>query len=279
MFLTGTGANHNLMEAFNFFELGANAGNADAINNLGRMYERGWGTPANWKKAAELYADAARKGNRPGQKNLERLSHAMSIFNRESMVGTSKDSPITDLGGPASANQHSTRSQHLQAVQDQAAPLDAVRRDAPDASSNEQNRTTPQRSKTASRYTGPEADISRKAIATEQVTGSTGSISSQKEQTNGGIETDKSVLRNFGKNPVKNEKRKPRRGHEPGRVSSQSKLQTPRPMKGNEIRGVLHKLDGTDLTALKANCARILSSPERFPWSTTQICVEVVRSW
>jgi hypothetical protein len=343
MFLTGNGANHNLLEAFNFFELAANAGNADAMNNLGRMYERGWGTPANWKKATELYADAARKGNRLAQKNLERLSHAMSIFNRESMISFSKDLPTTDLGGRAGANQQFARSQRPQAVQDQAASLDAIGRDAPDAGSNEQNRTTLQQSKPAPGHTGPASDLNRISITTpkqgqDSITGSTGSISSQKEQTDPGIASDKSVLSNFGKKPFKNEKRKPRRGHETNRVSRQSKLQTPesinnaqtapknfaksgsrvmpiecqgsgrerrfvssmRPCRSqgldqrqsplaksrtanapfiedNEIRGVLHQLNDADLRALRTNCARILSSPERFPWSTTQICVEVGR--
>jgi Sel1 repeat len=345
MFLTGIGANHDLLEAFNFFELGANAGNNDAMNNLGRMYERGWGTPANWKKAAELYADAARKGNRLAQKNLERLSYAMSIFNRESTISVFEDRPISDLGGRASANKQPLRSQRPQADQNQAASYDAVPRDAPDSSSNEQNRTTPRRSKAAPGHNGRGAEISRIAIGTkergqESVTGSTGSISSQKEQPDSGIETDKSVQSIFEKKPVKNEKRKPRREHEADRVSRQSKLQTPqlisnaqtspksfaksgsreissecqgsgrerrfvgsmRPCRGqgldqrrsplaksrtanapfiedDEIRGVLPQLSDTDLRALRTNCAMILSSPERFPRSTRQICVEVGRRW
>ena len=78
------GVDRDLVEAFNLFTLAARAGDAEAINNLGQMYEMGWGTPADTKTAIELYAKALRKGSSAARKNFRRLTHAAAISDRES---------------------------------------------------------------------------------------------------------------------------------------------------------------------------------------------------
>lgn len=77
------GVDRDLVEAFNLFTLAARAGDAEAINNLGQMYEMGWGTPADTKTAIELYAKALRKGSSAARKNFRRLTHAAAISDRE----------------------------------------------------------------------------------------------------------------------------------------------------------------------------------------------------
>ena len=48
----------------------AERGNADAQNNLGVMYERGWGIERNLPMAVEYYQKAANQGNASAQNNL-----------------------------------------------------------------------------------------------------------------------------------------------------------------------------------------------------------------
>src|SRR6185503_18106986 len=47
------------------------------MNNLGGMYEMGWGTPADKNKAIEAYTKAAQKGNQLARDNLRRLGVAV----------------------------------------------------------------------------------------------------------------------------------------------------------------------------------------------------------
>ena len=62
------------MEPFKLFERAANQGDGWGLNNLGGMYEMGWGAPRNRDKAVELYRQAAAKGIAAAQENLQRLS-------------------------------------------------------------------------------------------------------------------------------------------------------------------------------------------------------------
>ena len=51
----------------------AKAGDAWGLNNLGSMYEMGWGTTKDIAKAKEFYGQAAAKGNASAAANLKRL--------------------------------------------------------------------------------------------------------------------------------------------------------------------------------------------------------------
>jgi hypothetical protein len=63
-------------EAFKLFELAANQGDGWGLNNLGGMYEMGWGVAKDRAKAANYYKQAAAKGIVSGQDNLVRLTPA-----------------------------------------------------------------------------------------------------------------------------------------------------------------------------------------------------------
>jgi TPR repeat protein len=72
--LNGKGVERNVGEAFKLFELAANQGDGWGLNNLGGMYEMGWGVTKNREKAAGYYKQAAEKGIESAQANLERLT-------------------------------------------------------------------------------------------------------------------------------------------------------------------------------------------------------------
>ena len=54
----------------------ANQGNTDAQNDLGWLYEAGYGVEQDYKQAAALYTKAAEQGNAYAQKNLGWLYEA-----------------------------------------------------------------------------------------------------------------------------------------------------------------------------------------------------------
>ncbi len=56
--------------AFRWFEIAAKSRRPDAVNMLGRCYERGWGVPIDLAKAAACYRDAAAQGHDWAQFNL-----------------------------------------------------------------------------------------------------------------------------------------------------------------------------------------------------------------
>jgi hypothetical protein len=61
-------------EAVRLFRQAAETGNADAINNLGVMYEHGTGVAKDYAEAVRLYRQAAEKGNTLAINNLGRMN-------------------------------------------------------------------------------------------------------------------------------------------------------------------------------------------------------------
>lgn len=66
----GLGVEPDAGRAFHWFASSANAGNPSGMNNYGRMLERGRGTPANPEEAARWFDQAARQGQPEAQYNL-----------------------------------------------------------------------------------------------------------------------------------------------------------------------------------------------------------------
>lgn len=62
--------NQNAPEALKWLTKSSAAGYPAAKTYLGRIYERGWGTPVNPKKAFSLFSEAARAGDQEGQNCL-----------------------------------------------------------------------------------------------------------------------------------------------------------------------------------------------------------------
>src|SRR5690554_6809741 len=60
----------NYAEAYNQWIGEANKGNAEAQNNIGVLFEKGLGRPADQAKAKEWYLKAAKGGNASAQNNL-----------------------------------------------------------------------------------------------------------------------------------------------------------------------------------------------------------------
>jgi TPR repeat protein len=73
LYLQGKGVTRDLTEAFKLFELAAGQNDKWGLNNLGGMYEMGWGTAKDIAKAKDYYGQAAAKGNSAGKDNLKRL--------------------------------------------------------------------------------------------------------------------------------------------------------------------------------------------------------------
>ena len=74
LYLEGKGVSRDLGEAFKLFERAAAQGDGWALNNLGGMYEMGWGTPPNRDKALDYYRQALAKGIVSAQSNIDRVS-------------------------------------------------------------------------------------------------------------------------------------------------------------------------------------------------------------
>lgn len=60
----------DFVSASKYYKMGAEAGYTNAMNNLGRLYEYGYGVPQNIDKAIALYNKAAQKGNGTACYNL-----------------------------------------------------------------------------------------------------------------------------------------------------------------------------------------------------------------
>ena len=58
------------------FERAARQGDAWGLNNLGGMYEMGWGTTKDVAKARDYYSQAIAKGNKAAVENNRRLATA-----------------------------------------------------------------------------------------------------------------------------------------------------------------------------------------------------------
>lgn len=66
----GSGVEPDIGRAFHWFAASANAGNPSGMNNYGRMLEQGRGAPANAEEAARWFDKAARQGQPEAQYNL-----------------------------------------------------------------------------------------------------------------------------------------------------------------------------------------------------------------
>lgn len=66
----GAGVEPDTGRAFHWFAASANAGNPSGMNNYGRMLEQGRGAPANAEEAARWFDKAARQGQPEAQYNL-----------------------------------------------------------------------------------------------------------------------------------------------------------------------------------------------------------------
>jgi uncharacterized protein len=69
----GEGVPQDRNEAFKQFSSAAEAGDAWGLNDLGSMYEMGWGTTKDLAKAKQFYGEAAAIGNASAAANLKRL--------------------------------------------------------------------------------------------------------------------------------------------------------------------------------------------------------------
>ena len=74
LYLKGNGVTRDLGQAFKLFERAAAQNDPWGLNNLGGMYEMGWGTMIDKPKALDLYKQALATGNQNARKNIERLS-------------------------------------------------------------------------------------------------------------------------------------------------------------------------------------------------------------
>lgn len=66
----GNGVEPDIGRAFHWFAASANAGNPSGMNNYGRMLEQGRGAPSNPEEAARWFDKAARQGQPEAQFNL-----------------------------------------------------------------------------------------------------------------------------------------------------------------------------------------------------------------
>jgi len=73
LYLEGKGVSRDLAQAFRLFSAAAAQNDPWGLNNLGGMYEMGWGTTANKPRALQLYRQALAAGNDKSQQNIARL--------------------------------------------------------------------------------------------------------------------------------------------------------------------------------------------------------------
>jgi len=64
------GVNQDYGQAANWYRKAAIAGNARGMSNLGRMYDNGWGLPTDYKQAVAWYRRAAEAGDLQGMTSL-----------------------------------------------------------------------------------------------------------------------------------------------------------------------------------------------------------------
>lgn len=63
MHYKGEGTSQNYLKAKEYYQKAANQGDADALVNLGVMYDRGYGVPKDFKKARGYFEKAMNKGS------------------------------------------------------------------------------------------------------------------------------------------------------------------------------------------------------------------------
>jgi TPR repeat protein len=78
-----SGVEQDVDVAFSSFDLAAQQGDASVMNNLGNMYEKGWGADPDREKALELYAKGAQFGNQLARDNLQRFKATTSESGRQ----------------------------------------------------------------------------------------------------------------------------------------------------------------------------------------------------
>ncbi|MEM7637357.1 MAG: hypothetical protein AAF299_22570, partial [Pseudomonadota bacterium] len=69
----------DLQTAFRLFSDTAKSGNSWGQNNLGGMYEMGWGTVKDTNRALQLYQRSAAAGNIHGASNMVRLRAVIEV--------------------------------------------------------------------------------------------------------------------------------------------------------------------------------------------------------
>ena len=69
----------NSRKAFELFRMGAILNDAQCLNNLGAMFEKGYPTPRDPESAYRLYRKAANLGNKEASANMQRLAFKEGI--------------------------------------------------------------------------------------------------------------------------------------------------------------------------------------------------------
>lgn len=81
IYLTGAGLPHKSPAlALKYFKYGDRLNDANAINNLATMYEKGYATKKDELMALRLYKKAARLGCKEATANMQRLGHKLSGY-------------------------------------------------------------------------------------------------------------------------------------------------------------------------------------------------------
>jgi TPR repeat protein len=73
LYLEGKGVSRDIVRAFKLFESAAGQNDPWGLNNLGGMFEMGWGTPADAARALALYRQSLAQGNAKARQNIDRL--------------------------------------------------------------------------------------------------------------------------------------------------------------------------------------------------------------
>ncbi len=79
MCMHGLGVPRSPRKAFELFRMGAALNDAQCLNNLGTMFEKGYPTPRNYENAYRLYRKAADLGNKEASANMQRLAFKEGI--------------------------------------------------------------------------------------------------------------------------------------------------------------------------------------------------------
>ena len=73
LYLEGKGVSRDLAKAFTLFQAAAAQNDPWGLNNLGGMFEMGWGTTIDKTRALDLYQQSLAAGNVRAQANIDRL--------------------------------------------------------------------------------------------------------------------------------------------------------------------------------------------------------------
>ncbi len=70
LYESGFGVSRDYAEALNWFSKAATQGNADAENNIGWLYQNGWAVKQDYAQAITWYRKAADQGNTRAEENI-----------------------------------------------------------------------------------------------------------------------------------------------------------------------------------------------------------------